>query len=77
MTENRAGRETETRKSADQRGDLPTKRSGDEIARSQPPNPEPAEGAARPRVHGGYLAADRIRGSEAARWVARFTPVVR
>jgi hypothetical protein len=52
MTENRAGRETETRKSADQRGDLPTKQSGDEIARSQPPNPEPAEGPRDPEYTG-------------------------
>ena len=44
MTENRAGREAETQKSADQRGDQPTKQSGDEIAHNQPPNPEPAEG---------------------------------
>jgi len=44
MTENRAGREAETQKSADKRDDQLTKQSGDEIAHNQPPNPEPAEG---------------------------------
>ena len=44
MTENRAGRQAETQKSADQRQQQPTKQSGDEMAHNHPPNPEPVEG---------------------------------
>jgi hypothetical protein len=52
MTENRAGREAETQRSADQRGNEPTWQTGDEIAHSQPPNPEPAEGPRDPEYTG-------------------------